>query len=220
VLCRHDGHVRLVLKHPTLPPTYEMLAQPSPPLPSAGGDIGFLRARTTDSATRNAEVGLTLSSSAWSAGLWLAIGLAVPPRLHGLRWGPHPLCRAVAMQIMVGFYKRFLCIRDLPVPTIAAINGSAIGAGAAVTLACDIRLAAEDAKIGWTFSALGLHPGTCWRLVPPPPPLNVPLTTHTPVSAVGSPLHPAVPDGPAVSRTMSSSFFHRQAWAQRTSCRS
>lgn len=57
------------------------------------------------------------------------------------------------------FYARFLTIRNLPVPTIAAINGHAVGAGLCVALACDIRIAAADAKLGMTFTKLGLHPG-------------------------------------------------------------
>ncbi|MFI5398159.1 MAG: enoyl-CoA hydratase/isomerase family protein [Candidatus Binatia bacterium] len=57
------------------------------------------------------------------------------------------------------FYARFLAIRNLPVPTIAAINGHAVGAGLCVALACDIRIAAADAKLGMTFTKLGLHPG-------------------------------------------------------------
>lgn len=57
------------------------------------------------------------------------------------------------------FYARFLSIRQLPVPTIAAINGHAIGAGLCFALACDLRLAAADAKMGMTFTRLGIHPG-------------------------------------------------------------
>ena len=60
---------------------------------------------------------------------------------------------------MMKFYKRFLCLRDLQVPIIAAINGHAIGAGFCVALACDQRIAATDSKIGLTFTKLGLHPG-------------------------------------------------------------
>ena len=60
---------------------------------------------------------------------------------------------------MLPFYRTWLAIRDLEVPTIAAVNGAAIGAGLAVALACDLRYAAEDAKLGVPFTALGMHPG-------------------------------------------------------------
>ena len=67
---------------------------------------------------------------------------------------------------MLTFYRSWLSIRDLEVPTIAAVNGSAIGAGFAIALACDLRYAAADARIGVPFTALGLHPGmaTTWSL--------------------------------------------------------
>lgn len=61
--------------------------------------------------------------------------------------------------IMHRFYERFLVVRRLPVPVIAAINGPAVGAGLCLALACDIRLAAKEAKLGVTFVGLGLHPG-------------------------------------------------------------
>ena len=69
-------------------------------------------------------------------------------------------------QRMLTFYRSWLAIRDLEVPTIAAVNGAAIGAGLAVALACDIRYAAADAKLGVPFTSLGLHPGmaTTWLL--------------------------------------------------------
>jgi len=60
---------------------------------------------------------------------------------------------------MRAFYPRFLAIRSLDVPTIAAINGAAIGAGLCVAMACDIRVAAEDAKLSTAFMRLGMHPG-------------------------------------------------------------
>ncbi len=60
---------------------------------------------------------------------------------------------------MRDFYGRFLTVRDLPVPVIAAINGHAVGAGLCVALACDLRIVADEAKVGLNFSRLGLHPG-------------------------------------------------------------
>jgi enoyl-CoA hydratase/carnithine racemase len=60
---------------------------------------------------------------------------------------------------MLRFYRTWLSVRELEVPTIAAINGAAIGAGLAVALACDLRYSAADAKLALPFTALGLHPG-------------------------------------------------------------
>lgn len=60
---------------------------------------------------------------------------------------------------MLPFYRAWLSIRRLEVPTIAAINGPAIGAGLAMALACDLRFAARGARMGVPFVKLGLHPG-------------------------------------------------------------
>jgi enoyl-CoA hydratase len=60
---------------------------------------------------------------------------------------------------MVAFYRAWLSIRRLEVPTIAAVNGAAIGAGLCVALACDLRYAASSAKLGAPFVKLGMHPG-------------------------------------------------------------
>jgi enoyl-CoA hydratase len=60
---------------------------------------------------------------------------------------------------MLPFYRAWLSVRKLEVPTIAAINGPAIGAGLALALACDIRYAARGARMGVPFVRLGMHPG-------------------------------------------------------------
>lgn len=67
---------------------------------------------------------------------------------------------------MLAFYRSWLSIREVEVPTIAAINGAAVGAGLGVALACDVRYAAADATLGVPFASLGLHPGmaTTWSL--------------------------------------------------------
>jgi enoyl-CoA hydratase len=64
------------------------------------------------------------------------------------------------------FYGLYLSLRDLPQPTLAAVHGPAIGAGFCVALACDIRFAAREAKLGLNFTRLGIHPGMAatWTL--------------------------------------------------------
>jgi enoyl-CoA hydratase/carnithine racemase len=60
---------------------------------------------------------------------------------------------------MIAFYRAWLSVRELEVPTIVALNGPAIGAGLCMALACDIRYAAAGARVGVPFTKLGLHPG-------------------------------------------------------------
>lgn len=60
---------------------------------------------------------------------------------------------------MIAFYRSWLAIRSLEVPTIAALNGHAVGAGLCLALACDIRYAAAGAKLSAPFVKLGMNPG-------------------------------------------------------------
>jgi 2-(1,2-epoxy-1,2-dihydrophenyl)acetyl-CoA isomerase len=50
-------------------------------------------------------------------------------------------------------------ICDYPKPVLAAINGHAVGVGMTMVMPCDIRIAAEDAKLGFIFGRLGILPG-------------------------------------------------------------
>lgn len=54
-----------------------------------------------------------------------------------------------------------LSIFDCKKPVIAAINGAAVGIGATMTLAMDIRLASTQAKIGFVFGKIGIVPEAC-----------------------------------------------------------
>ncbi|KAL9645355.1 hypothetical protein ABK040_002554 [Willaertia magna] len=62
---------------------------------------------------------------------------------------------------MLAFYHSFLTplLRVCHVPTVSALNGHAVGAGLAVSLATDIRIAESKAKLGVNFVKLGLSPG-------------------------------------------------------------
>src|SRR3954453_24089445 len=60
---------------------------------------------------------------------------------------------------MLPFYRTWLSIRELEAPSIAAINGHAIGAGLCLALACDLRYVARGAKLSAPFTQLGMHAG-------------------------------------------------------------
>lgn len=52
-----------------------------------------------------------------------------------------------------------LALNAMDIPTIAAVNGPAIGAGCDLALMCDIRIASAKARFGETFVTLGIIPG-------------------------------------------------------------
>jgi 2-(1,2-epoxy-1,2-dihydrophenyl)acetyl-CoA isomerase len=59
-----------------------------------------------------------------------------------------------------------LALRAMGQPVIAAVNGVAAGAGASIAFACDLRIAAEDARFVLAFGRIGLVPdsGATWFL--------------------------------------------------------
>lgn len=56
-------------------------------------------------------------------------------------------------------YEGFLRIARSPLPTLAAVNGAAVGAGMNLALGCDVRIVADSAKLDTRFLQLGIHPG-------------------------------------------------------------
>lgn len=71
-----------------------------------------------------------------------------------------PGAEELRMRFRERLHKIVLGIHRLKQPIIAMINGAAVGGGLDLACACDIRLAAEDAKLSSGFVRVGLFPGT------------------------------------------------------------
>ena len=68
---------------------------------------------------------------------------------------------AAPAETVARFQSGFRKIAALPMPTIAAVHGHALGAGLQLALACDIRVAARDASLGLLEAKYGLVPDLC-----------------------------------------------------------
>jgi len=69
-------------------------------------------------------------------------------------------------QVLEKIYSGFLAVANCSLPTIAAVNGPAVGAGFNLAVGCDVRIVTEAARFEPRFFSLGLHPGggNTWML--------------------------------------------------------
>jgi len=67
--------------------------------------------------------------------------------------------QAATRESLAKVYEGFLRIARSPLPTLAAVNGPAVGAGMNLALGCDVRIAATRARFDTRFLQIGLHPG-------------------------------------------------------------
>src|ERR1700712_3591388 len=73
---------------------------------------------------------------------------------------------AAAEEGLLRIYDGFMAIANCTLPTIAAVNGAAVGAGLNLALAADVRIAGPHANFDPRFQKLGIHPGggATWML--------------------------------------------------------
>ncbi|HEU0189808.1 MAG TPA: enoyl-CoA hydratase [Mycobacterium sp.] len=73
---------------------------------------------------------------------------------------------AAAEDGLLRLYDGFMAVAECTLPTVAAVNGAAVGAGLNLALAADVRVAGPGAVFDARFQQLGLHPGggATWML--------------------------------------------------------
>lgn len=151
-----DGILTITLNRP---------AQMNAFTPQMAADLidAFTRA-SSDDAVR--AVIVTGAGKAFCAGM----DLSVPGNVFGLDESLQPTLQDLEQrfddpQIVHGVRdtggRVTLSIFECTKPVIGAINGAAVGIGATMTLAMDIRLASEKARIGFVFGKIGIVPEAC-----------------------------------------------------------
>ncbi|MFC9871777.1 enoyl-CoA hydratase/isomerase family protein [Nocardia salmonicida] len=141
-------HVRLEQPDTLNAHTHQMWFE----LRQLGAELGHdtsIRALVLSGAGRSFSAGLDVSVLADFAGAEL------PEDLRGL----------TGAQMIGRVQQSFTWLADAPYPTIAAVTGHALGAGFQLALACDIRIASDDASFGLLETNWGLMPdlgGTVW----------------------------------------------------------
>ena len=120
--------------------------------PSFCSGANVKRMDDANRARGGADSALPADRTAWDAldEAWAALGEPSPNAaadIDGVRFVP-------------------LRLHELQKPSIAAVNGYAMGLGMGIALSCDIRMASENARMSETFIRRGLIPadGSCWQL--------------------------------------------------------
>jgi 2-(1,2-epoxy-1,2-dihydrophenyl)acetyl-CoA isomerase len=105
---------------------------------------------------------LTGAGQAFCAGLDIK---ATAPVEAGAEWRSQALTPEALRQFNRTTWRRLiLALRDLEIPTIASVNGPAVGFGFDFALACDMRIGSENARFMVAFTRIGLFPvsGGTW----------------------------------------------------------
>ena len=107
--------------------------------------------------SRDAEMVAVGRVTSWAR----AIVVTVPAALC-----PVPMCatttgppgRHDAMRLLEAGNEMVRLLRGTAKPVLGSLNGPAVGGGAGIALACDLRIASDQASLGFVFHKLGLHP--------------------------------------------------------------
>jgi len=137
------------------------------------------------------EIVATFDALEGDAGVGAVVVTGTPPAFCAGADLSH-LGQAPSGEGLGSVYEGFLRVGRCELPTVAAVNGAAVGAGVNLALACDVRLAARSARFDTRFLQLGLHPGGghTWMLT----------RIVGPQTAAATVLFGEVPDGQGAER--------------------
>ena len=84
----------------------------------------------------------------------------------GEEFGPKGTSVEAQIDILKNWHKFPLLLNSIPKPTIAMVNGAAVGGGLGVALSCDLRIASDQAKFGTAYARVGYDGdfGTTWQM--------------------------------------------------------
>ena len=113
--------------------------------------------RNTLTAEMVAEIVAAMDAVEADAGVGAIVVTGAPPAFcAGANLGNLASTQGPGLRTI---YEGFLRVARSPLPTLAAVNGAAVGAGMNMALGCDVRLAARRAKFDTRFLQIGIHPG-------------------------------------------------------------
>jgi enoyl-CoA hydratase len=136
---RRDGTAHLILDRP--------------PVNAIDGEQVELLGRRLDAITADADVRAVVIQGAGRAFCAGADVGMIEQLLAGADGTERLTAFAAALQ------RVFARIESLPVPTVAAIHGAAMGGGLELALACDVRIVERTARVGFPEATIGLLPG-------------------------------------------------------------
>ena len=84
----------------------------------------------------------------------------------GAEFGPEGTSVEAQIDVLRTWHEFPLLLNSIPKPTIAIVNGAAVGGGLGVALSCDLRIASDQAKFGTAYARVGYDGdfGTTWQM--------------------------------------------------------